>query len=294
LDLPESCKDEPGISGFANLQTAKSFYETTCVGNVIIDPFPPVDPFPPHPPPVVDDDFGGESSGFDFKHCMSAYDERPSPALPCGVSQTAEMFQALTGFQQCTGWDPAELFVALISGQDDFINLITECGDLDDFDPQGCIQAVHDVANDQDNPMHKYIHDFYDDPRKCCSCNSDFGSSLHSCEFALAGSSIHTAEVILGSCLFDELCDEFQTTCQVLGESIESCIARSGALSATATASSVSCQEDCHEFETPTGCYREIVDFDLQQELEVYHTFSGDSPIVDPPQEGIKVSYNYF
>ena len=107
---------------------------------------------------------------------ITAHSLPPQPPIcSCNMMDGLMIVSTMNDFQGCTNWEPWDLVDNLLGGEMSFGSLIDACGDLDGItiDPEGCLHAIHDVADDDDNIFHSYISDIYDDPNKYCGCNKD-------------------------------------------------------------------------------------------------------------------------
>ncbi|GMH80499.1 hypothetical protein TL16_g08570 [Triparma laevis f. inornata] len=221
---------------------------------------------------------------FDFLHCLDDYSE--ASESECGFMQIGGVLSTLNDYRTCTGWDPVELISALSDAEalDGLEELVAACGNTDDWvdDPTTCLMAIDDAASDQGNPFHTYISEIYEDPDKYCDCNKVLASDLPSCNLSWQDNDIDTNQVLLGSCLFHELCEEFDATCVAIGENIDGCIKRGMDASGAVTDCSESCTAD---FTLPVGCVRSVIDTDLENDLDSYNEVCGGDNPPSPPSD---------
>jgi hypothetical protein len=120
------------------------------------------------------------------------------------------------------------------------------------------MSAVAALATDGNNPMSPYIHDLIENPTKYCGCNTAFGNDLPDCEvpasFSPTGEAIDLGKFKQLSCYFTELCDELESTCDVIIQAEDTCMSNSGMAN---PGSAIDCQFDCAStIEVPEPCWK--------------------------------------
>jgi len=172
--------------------------------------------------------------------------------------QTMPIINKFYSFQQCTGWSLIDVMGSLLDSAVSFEEVIAACSTDEDTDNnpdtnsnEECVNAITDLA-DSDNPLATYVLDLYNDPEKFCGCNSDLGNGLPQCVVSGFGpTEIDLTSVSEFSCLFDELCEEFESTCAMIGHGVLDCINNSE-ISGT---EDLSCALMCDQIAIPPGCY---------------------------------------
>tara|TARA_B110000305_G_scaffold207630_1_gene239280 strand:- start:2 stop:565 length:564 start_codon:yes stop_codon:yes gene_type:complete len=179
-------------------------------------------PFPTlllHASAQLSDDSGDSFTPFDFDHCLPGEDGGEIPPSPdCTFMQTIPITTSLFTFQSCTGWSLLDVVGALLDSVGAFEGVIASCSGGTDTDadaapssssPTACVDAISDLASG-DNPLATYVYDLYTDPEKYCGCNTNLGSSLPGCVVQFGGAEIDLTRVQTTSCLFEELCEEYE------------------------------------------------------------------------------------
>jgi len=140
------------------------------------------------------------------------------------------------------------LVAVLQSSEYDFESLIAECGSEEPS--RDCLRHIHEIAEDENNPLHSYLNDLLDDQEKYCGCNKVVTDTLPICHFTMLGPSMSQDlnYVHFGSCLFEELCEEFHgATCELLNTHVEECIESSKAEAGNVAHCQGGCETLAHE-----------------------------------------------
>ena len=196
----------------------------------------------------------------DFEHCQDFTDE---PSTACQGMEAVRAGMALASLSTCTNWDLVEFGSALVDGAGTFEEVFAVCQPEEGRAGAECTAAITAIATDGDNPLSPYIHDLIENPTKFCGCVGDFGDGLPSCTvspiLSPTGSAVDLGVFKKVSCYFTELCDELESTCDVLITAESLCLSQSGATSGFSgdDASVVDCSLECATtVEVPLPCWK--------------------------------------